>query len=306
MTTGRILVAGAINTDLVAMVDRAPKAGETITGRSFAIFSGGKGANQAVAAARSGASVTMLGGVGEDDFGAARRSDLRWDGIDDTWIATVPGVSSGVALITVEHSGENRIAYIPGATLAVTPGHCMEALDAVRPELILAANELSPACHQELFAAARERGVRIVFNAAPDPEKAVDLLPMIDVLIVNRGEAAALGGVAGDEVSPEKLLDALRRAGARDAVITLGTDGACGLCDGRVFRQPPLKVDVVDTTGAGDAFCGAVAARLLAGDSLPGAVRYGAVAGALAATKPGAQASIPTAAEIERALPSLG
>src|SRR5690606_10522332 len=142
-------------------------------------------------------------------------------------------------------------------------------------------------------------------NAAPDPEIAVDLLPLIDVLIVNRGEAAAMGGVADQHATPETLLDALRRTGARDVVITLGADGACGWHDGSLFHQPSLKVEVVDTTGAGDAFCGAVAARLLAGDALPEAVRFGVVAGALSATKPGAQSSIPTASEITRALSSL-
>ncbi|HVL24543.1 MAG TPA: ribokinase [Thermomicrobiales bacterium] len=305
MTRGRILVAGAINTDLVATVDRAPEAGETITGRGFAIYGGGKGANQAVAARRSGASVVMLGGVGKDDFGAARRADLTRDGIDDAWIATIPDVASGVALITVETSGENRIAYVPGATLKVGVDHCLEALTAVRPELILAANELPHACHVRLFERARESGVRVVFNAAPDPEIARDLLPLIDVLIVNRGEAAAMAGIEGESKQPEELVDALRAAGARDGVITLGADGACGWADGRSFHQPAPKVEAVDTTGAGDAFCGALAARLRAGDDLDRAVRYGVVAGALAAMKPGAQSSIPTRDEIERELATL-
>jgi ribokinase len=306
MVTGRILVAGAINTDLVATVDRAPEAGETITGRSFAIYSGGKGANQAVAAARSGARVSMLGGVGNDDFGAARRADLTRDDIDDTWIATVAGAPSGVALITVETSGENRIAYVPGATLEVSPDHCVQALNTVQPDLILAANELSPACHRQLFRTAKERGVWVVFNAAPDPHQARDILSLIDVLIVNRGEAAAMAGIEPGDNRPAYLVDRLRDAGAREVVITLGAEGACGWTDGRHFMQPAPVVEAVDTTGAGDAFCGAVAARLLAGDSLVEAVRYGVVAGALSATRPGAQSSIPFAGEIEYALRSPG
>ena len=301
----RILVAGAINTDLVATVERAPEAGETVTGRSFAIYSGGKGANQAVAAARSGASVVMLGGVGRDDFGTSRKADLMRDAIDLSYIAAIDDASSGVALITVEEGGENRIAYVPGATLGVTPEHCVDAFTGAAPRLVLATNELSHACHERLFARAREGGVRVVFNAAPDPDGARDLLPLIDVLIVNRGEAAAMAGVQAEGRSPEELLAALRDAGARDVVITLGGDGAIGYAGGVVVRQPPLAVEVVDTTGAGDAFCGALAARLLAGESLAEAVRCGAVAGALAATKPGAQSSIPTAAEIMSALPRL-
>jgi ribokinase len=300
-----ILVAGAINTDLVATVERAPGAGETVTGRSFAIYSGGKGANQGVGAARSGARVVMLGGVGPDDFGAGRKADLARDGIDTSRITTIDGASSGVALITVEEGGENRIAYVPGATLRVTPEHCIEAFTDVAPGLVLAANELSQECHQRLFALARKRGTRVVFNAAPDPDDARDLLDLIDVLIVNRGEAAAMAGVEAKGLSPEDLLAALRDAGARDVVITLGGDGVIGCSGGTVFRQPPLEVEVVDTTGAGDAFCGVVAARLLTGDDLPGAVRYGAVAGALAATRPGAQSSIPTATDIASALPRL-
>jgi ribokinase len=305
MTTGRILVAGAINTDLVATVERAPEAGETITGRGFAIHSGGKGANQAVAAARSGASVAMLGGVGKDDFGAARRADLARDGVDGAWIAAMPDVASGVALITVEASGENRIAYVPGATLTVGVDHCLAAFAAVRPELILAANELSHECHARLFEEARANGVRVVFNAAPDPGTARDLLPLINMLIVNRGEAAAMAGVDAAGKRPEELVEALREAGARECVITLGAEGACGWADGRTFHQAAPHVGAVDTTGAGDAFCGALAARLLVGDDLDRAVRYGVVAGALSATKPGAQSSIPARDEIERALATL-
>ena len=302
---GRMLVAGAINTDLVATVERAPGPGETVTGRSFAIYSGGKGANQAVAAARSGASVVMLGGVGADDFGAARKVDLSRDGIDETWIATVEGVASGVALITVDEGGENRIAYVPGATMVVSPDHCEHAFRAVRPACVLAANELSHACHMRLFGIAREHAVPVVFNAAPDPGAARDLLGLVDALIVNRGEAAAMAGLADDDREPASLLAELRRGGARDAVITLGGDGAIGCFRGDVFYQAPLKVDVVDTTGAGDAFSGVVAARLVAGDPLPEAVRYGVIAGALAATRAGAQSSIPTADEIADALPRL-
>lgn len=301
----RILVAGAINTDLVATVGRAPDSGETVTGRSFSIYSGGKGANQAVAAARAGARVVMLGGVGPDEFGTGRTADLARDGIETSWIATIDGVSSGVALIVVEEGGENRIAYVPGATLDVSPQHCVDAFTDVSPGLLLAANELSRDCHVRLFALARQQAAQVVFNAAPDPHAARDLLPLIDVLIVNRGEAATMVGDEATGPAPENLLAALREAGARDVVITLGGDGVIGCAGGNVFRQPPLVVDVVDTTGAGDAFCGVVAARLLAGDPLAEAVRYGAVAGALAATKPGAQTSIPTAAEVVAALPHL-
>lgn len=302
----RILVAGAINTDLVANVVRAPEAGETVTGLSFAIHGGGKGANQAVAAARSGATAVMLGGVGKDDFGSGRLADLQREGIDTTWIATLDDVSSGVALITVEASGENRIAYIPAATREVSAEHCEVAVEAVVPDMILAANELSHSCHERIFGWAKEQAVPVLFNAAPFSCDVVELLPFIDILLVNRGEAAALQGVDADASSAGELVRGLRGMGARDIVITLGSDGAYVFTEGDEFIQQSIAVDVVDTTGAGDTFCGAFAARILAGASMREAVRYANVAGALSTTKAGAQSSIPTRIEIERSLATQG
>jgi ribokinase len=298
--SGRVLVAGAINTDLVATVDRAPEAGETITGRSFAIHSGGKGANQAVAVARSGASAVMLGGVGRDDFGSARKTDLAADLIDTSWIAVIDSAASGVALITVELSGENRIAYIPGATVKVAPDHCAATINAVQPSLILSTNELSPECHRVLFEWAREHDVRVIFNAAPYSDEVAGLLPLIDVLIVNEGEASALQGVAAKGMSPEELGAGLRSVGATDVVITLGADGSYVLSGAEPSRVPGHRVDVVDTTGAGDTFCGALAAQMLEGATLPQAARYANAAGALATTCSGAQPSIPSREEIEK------
>lgn len=298
----RILVAGAINTDLVANVDRAPEAGETITGRSFAIHSGGKGANQAVAASRSGADTVMLGGVGEDDFGSGRKADLADDGVDTSWIAIFDDVASGVALITVEASGENRISYIPAATSHVVPEHCLRAVEAIRPDVILSANELSLECHKTLFTWAQKNGVRVVFNAAPYSPEAVELLSLIDVLIVNRGEAAALQGQDVRDKSPAELAQGLRHIGARDVLITLGDEGAYALYGDDGFTEVALEVDVVDTTGAGDTFCGAFAAKLLEDSPFREAVRYANVAGAIATMRAGAQSSIPGRTEVDAAL----
>jgi ribokinase len=298
----RILVAGAINTDLVANVDRAPEAGETITGQSFAIHSGGKGANQAVAVARSGADAVMLGGVGHDDFGRGRLADLDRDNVDTSWVARIDEVSSGVALIVVESSGENRISYIPAATLEVPPVYCERAVQSIRPAMILTANELSPDCLNALFTWARDQQTRVVFNAAPYSKEAIDLLPLVDVLIVNRGEAAALQGTSVEGCTPADLAAGLRKIGARDVIITLGDEGAFALHDDQTFAEPVLNVDVVDTTGAGDTFCGAFAATLLDGATFRDAVRYANTAGAIATTRPGAQSSIPTRDDIEEAL----
>lgn len=296
----RILVAGAINTDLVVNVDRAPDAGETITGRSFAIHSGGKGANQAVAAARAGADAVMLGGVGDDQFGRERLRDLVSDGIDVSHVLKTADTTSGVALITVETSGENRISYVPGATLQVSPDQCQRAFATVRPAMILAANELTYPCHKQLFTSSREHGIPVMFNAAPFTEEAAALLPLIDVLIVNRGEAAALLGDHADDHQPEALAAGLRDIGARDIVITLGGEGVFARHEDESFTVPARLVEVVDTTGAGDTFCGALAARMLGGTAFREAVAYANAAGALATTRPGAQSSIPTREEVER------
>lgn len=299
---GGILVAGAINTDLVANVERAPEAGETVTGMSFAIHSGGKGANQCVAAARSGARAVMLGGVGPDDFGDGRKADLGREGVDTSWITTIDGISSGVALITVEASGENLICYIPAATLEVTVSHVEEAVEAIQPNMILAANELSLACHRSLFGWAARHRVPVLFNVAPYSEEAVELVPLVDVLIVNRGEAAALQQAGAADRSPEALARGLRTMGAKDIVITLGADGAFVMTGEEMITIPAIDVAVVDTTGAGDTFCGALAARMLEGDPIQEAVRFANVAGGLATTRRGAQPSIPTRDEVEQVL----
>ncbi|HWV25517.1 MAG TPA: ribokinase [Thermomicrobiales bacterium] len=298
----RILVAGAINTDLVASVDRAPEAGETITGRSFSIHSGGKGANQAVAASRSGAKAVMLGGVGNDDFGSGRMADLAADGIDTNRVMTIDDASSGVALITVEASGENRICYVPGATLRVTPEHAREAVEAIQPDVVLAANELSIDCLRDVFSWAKKHDVPVIYNVAPYSEDARQLLPMVDILMVNRGEAAALQGCDPESKDAADLAAGVFAMGVSSVVVTLGGDGAYAVHQGDAYHAPAMKVDVVDTTGAGDTFCGAFAARYAEGASFREAVRYASAAGALATTKQGAQSSIPARDEIESVL----
>jgi ribokinase len=298
----KILVAGAINTDLIAYVDRAPDAGETITGRSFEMHGGGKAANQAVACARSGAEAVMLGGVGHDAFGDGRRADLESEGIDVSWIQTPDDTSSGVALITVEPSGENRIAYIPAATLAVSPQHARNAVESVIPGLILSANELSLSCHQELFGWAKAHDVPVVYNVAPYSDEAKVLLPLVDVLIVNRGEARALLDESNRDASAEELGARLRDLGVDRVVITLGEDGVIGVSGEGVVRIAGMDVVAVDTIGAGDTFCGAFAARLLEGASFADAIAFGNAAGAISVTRRGAQPSIPTRHEVEGAI----
>ncbi|MCC6312442.1 MAG: ribokinase [Thermomicrobiales bacterium] len=297
---GRVLAAGAINTDLVARVERAPAAGETVTGSSFDVFGGGKGANQAVAAARSGAATAMLGAVGDDDFGRHRLSDLLVDDIDVTFVDVTDAARSGVTLITVEEAtGENRIAYVPGATLTVGPEQARAAVAALNPSVVLATLELPEATRAALFVEARARRARVVLNATPEAAGAQRHLPQIDVLIVNEVEA---GEMLGRHVGPNDAVAAaraLQALGPEAVVITLGAAGAVVLSEGEPVRLPAPPVRVVDTTGAGDAFCGAFAARLAAGTNPITAARAGVIAGSLAATRAGAQPSMPTREEID-------
>ncbi len=296
-----VLVAGAINTDLVATVDRAPEAGETVTGRGFAVHGGGKGANQAVAVDRSGVATVLIGANGNDDFGSARRADIETEGIDKSWIRTTDEAASGVAQITVETGGENRIAYVPGATVTITADHALAAVAATTPTVLLAPNEIPAPALAALVARAREMGVTTILNAAPDPELAIPLLPNVDILIANRGEAIAMAGV-GDRADVATIAAALASLGPTRIVITVGGDGAFGVDEGESFTVASPAVAVVDTTGAGDTFCGALAASLARAASFREAVEYAVVAGSLSVTRAGAQSSIPTRTEIEAAL----
>lgn len=297
---GRVLVGGEINTDLVGRVARAPEAGETVSGTAFAIFGGGKAANQAVAAARSGAVVTMLGAVGDDDFGRQRLADLRAEGIAVASVVVTGAAASGVALIVVEETtGQNRITYIPGANLLVGPDDAAAAVAATHPSVVLATLALPEEARRALFAAARAAGARIVLNATPEPLGAGAHLAETDLLIANEAEAAALVGNPVEAAMAGEAARALRGMGPAAVAITLGPAGAVVLGDGEPVLLPAPAVSVVDTTGAGDAFCGAVAARLAAGADVVTAARAGVAAGSLATTRAGAQPSMPTAAEID-------
>ncbi len=300
---GRVLVAGAINTDLVGVVERAPAAGETGTGRSFDVFGGGKGANQAVAARRSGAVVSLVGALGLDDFGDTRASDLLAEDIDLTSVARRRDVASGVALILVEGGGENRIAYIPGATSTITEDELIGALVRTSPDVYLQPNEVPLATARAGLARAGELGALRILNAAPDPADARSLLELVDVLIVNTGEAMALAGL--EELPNGDLTELAADLWHRysiDVVITGGAAGAFVAYRGDALHVPAPNVTAVDTTGAGDAFCGALAAQLAHGVEFAGAVEWAVTAASLTTTVAGAQPSIPHAEAIRAML----
>jgi ribokinase len=300
--TGGVLTAGSINTDLVARVRRAPEAGETITGESFAIYGGGKGANQTLASIRSGARTAILGAVGYDDFGRQRLDDLLAEHVDCASVARVDGAVSGVALITVETSGQNRIAYMPGAASTVTAAAADEAVHRFRPAAIMTTLELPNAAIQSLIDAGRRNGATIIVNATPEPAAGAKLAMQADILIVNESETRELLGWGEDESNWDAAASELREQGPQSVIITIGDQGAVVLSEGGTQRVVPPPIDVVDTTGAGDAFCGAFAAQIARGVSVMEAARTGVIAGALACTKMGAQPSQPSWSEIAAVL----
>ncbi|GAA0327881.1 ribokinase [Actinoallomurus spadix] len=285
-----VLVVGSVNADLVVRVDRRPAAGETVLGSDLATYPGGKGANQAVAAARLGGRVAFLGRAGTDGQGDFLREALRGDGVDIAHLITTPG-PSGVALITVGPEGDNSIIVSPGANGRVTA----EDVTAAGP-LFAAASVVSLQLEVPLDAvlaaarAAEGAGARVVFNLSPPAAVPDELLALCDPLVVNEHEAAFLG--ASD---PAGLL----ARGPRSVVITKGADGAVVADGDGVIEVPSPRVEAVDTTGAGDAFTGALSWRLARGDDLAEAARFAARVGAAAVRVAGAQSSFPRPADLE-------
>lgn len=280
-----VCVVGSANLDLVATAARAPQPGETVLGHTYAEHAGGKGLNQAVASARSGARTAFLGALGADAAGTRLRQVLDGDGIDGSGVGIVDSLPTGRALITVGDDGENSIVVVPGANAAVVIG----ALPAAR--VVLAQLEIPLDAVAEAFRQARASGATTVLNPAPAAELPDELLARTDILIPNHHEAALLGG-------PDHLLG----RGPSAVIVTLGPDGAMWFSTSGSRAIAPLPVDAVDTTGAGDAFCGAFCARLAAGDPIDVALTWAAAAGALATTEPGAVPSLPHAAAIRVAL----
>ena len=280
-----VCVVGSANLDLVATAARAPAPGETVLGRSYAEHAGGKGLNQAVAAARSGAATAFLGALGTDDAAARLRAVLEHDGIDHAGVRVVDGLPSGRALITVGDDGENSIVVVAGANGAVV-------VDSIPPaRVVLAQLEIPLDTIIEAFRLARRSGATTVLNPAPAAELPDELVELTDIVIPNQHEVTLLGG-------PEHLLE----RGPTTVIVTLGGDGARWFSPTGATAIPPLQVDPVDTTGAGDAFCGAFCARLAAGDPIDIALTWATAAGALATTVPGAVPSLPHAAAIRAAL----
>ncbi|MDH6226899.1 MULTISPECIES: ribokinase [Streptomyces] len=294
-----LVVVGSANADLVIGVERRPAAGETVLGSDLAVHPGGKGANQAVAAARLGARTALVARVGDDPHGRLLLDSLSSSGVDTAAVAA-GGAPTGVALITVDPSGDNSIVVSPGANGRLTPEDARAVADRVlRPAPVVSAQLEIPLETVTEVVRLLAPGTRFVLNPSPPRELPAGLLAACDPLIVNEHEARVIAGDGALGDGPEEWARALLALGPRSVVVTLGARGAVTAeAGGDVTRVPSVRVDAVDTTGAGDAFTAALAWRLGLGESLPVAAAYAARVGAVAVTREGAQASYPTAEEV--------
>jgi ribokinase len=290
----RIVVFGSLNMDLVAVVQQVPQRGETVTGERFFTAPGGKGANQAIAAARAGAEVDMIGAVGTDDFGAQLRETLDTAGVCVESIRSVEG-SSGIAHIVVDGDGQNSIIVVPGANGTLTDVSDTDAKRIADADLLLLQLEIPMAGVAAAAKVAHRNGTRVVLTPAPAVPLPPELLADVDLLVPNQHEAAAITG----ESDPADALAALLEK-VPAAVLTLGADGCRYQArDGETLDVPGIPVTPIDTTAAGDCFTGALSVAIGAGMSMPEALRWGSAAAALSVQRPGASSSMPTRAEIE-------
>jgi ribokinase len=283
-SSGTVCVVGSANLDLVATTARLPAPGETVLGSDFAQHAGGKGLNQAVAAARAGAPTTFVGCIGDDDAARLLLAELAAARVDATGVSRCAR-PTGRAVITVDERGENSIVVVPGANAELTVAAVPTAA------VLLVQLEVPLDAVSAALRLARVAGAVTILNPAPAARLSRDVLGLVDVLVPNEHELAALGAA-----------DALLAAGVGAVVTTLGGAGVRVVTRERAWHVAPFHVLSVDTTGAGDAFCGVLAARLAAGDTLEAAVRVAAAAGALATTRLGAVPSMPLAGEIDALL----
>jgi ribokinase len=288
-----ILVAGSANLDFVVRAPHIPAPGETVLGREFKTFPGGKGANQAVACARSGAVPTqLLAALGNDAYSAPIESSMQDAGVQLRAVR-VQSQPTGTAFICVSDDAENAITVAPGANECLRPGH-LPSLHEVTHLLMQLETPIETVV--AYARAAKAQGVQVVLNAAPARPLPQELMALLDVLVVNEGELATVSGISGS------VAECLASLSVPTLVVTLGNRGCCARAEGQVFMQPAFKIDPVDTTAAGDTFCGTLVAELSRGSDLQRALQIAGAAGALACTRPGAQSSIPTATAVAQFL----
>ena len=297
-----ILVVGSMNTDMVVRTERMPKPGETVLGGEFMMNQGGKGANQAVAAAKLGGNVVFVGKVGNDIFGSQTIEILNSIGVDTTYISKSDLKPSGVALINVDAKGENSITVASGANSMLEPAD-IDAVEHMLDKVSFVVMQLESPIETVTYAAklAKKHGANVILNPAPAPSQPLpdDLLENVDIIIPNTTEAELITGVSlAEEKGEVKAIEILGQKGIDTVIITLGSKGAL-VCDhGKIEHVPSFAVKAVDTTAAGDTFCGALTVALSEGKSLNDAVIFANKAASISVTRMGAQPSIPTRDEI--------
>lgn len=294
-----IIVIGSLNADLVVRAPRFPAPGETISGEDLAIIPGGKGANQAVAAARQGASVAIVGRVGNDSFGPTLIQNLQKNNVNTAHVKT-DEAATGTAIIVVDASGQNSIVLSPGANGKVTPAD-VASVSFQDVDMLLLQLEIPLESVIRAASLARQNGLRVILNPAPACQLPDSLLADVDILVPNESELQLLTDIpVTGTASAETAAQVLLAKGVKTVIVTLGEKGALLVTPEQAQHVPAFEVEVVDTTAAGDAFIGGLAAALLKGRLLEEAVSYGNASGALATTKFGAQPSLPTRDEAEK------
>jgi ribokinase len=298
----RIVVLGSLNMDLVVRVPRLPLPGETLSGHSFFQAPGGKGANQAVAAARLGGEVEMVGRVGDDAFGAALLDSLARAGASTGNVQMTTDVSTGVALIFVDDAAENVIVVAPGANGILSPSDAEAVASAIRQSgALIMQLEIPLETVQRAAAIAHDAGVHVILNAAPARDLPAELLALVDTLAINRSELAILSG--SDAEPPEAAIRLLER-GPHSVLVTLGPEGSLLVEQHAATFVPAFKVEAVDTTAAGDAFTAAYAVALLEGWDPEARLRFAGAAAAIKVTRQGAQPGMPARHEVDEFLAS--
>jgi ribokinase len=297
---GRVVVAGSINMDVVALADRHPRVGETVAGREIKYFAGGKGANQAVAAARLGAATMLIGRVGSDAFGRELGAFLTAQRVDLRFVQDTAEAHSGIALITLA-GADNTIVVVPGANGLVSPANVAMA-PLAKGDVAVSQFEIPVAAITALFERARAAGATTILNPAPALAFDHVLLDLVDILVLNETELAFLTGTELHQSDhPDRLIEAmqsLRMADDKIVCVTLGKRGAIALLQGEPFVVAGRTVAAIDTTGAGDCFVGALAAQLAAGRPVREALQYANLAAAISVQRMGAAPSMPTAEEV--------
>jgi ribokinase len=301
---GGVFVAGSINMDVVATADRHPKIGETVAGKAVLYFPGGKGANQAVAAAKLGAPTTLIGRLGKDAFGRDLKMFLTAQGIDLTFMRETSEAHTGTAIITVAEA-DNTIVVIPGAN-ALLDAADVATLSLAADDVAVSQFEIPIAAVSAFFSRARAAGATTILNPAPAVAVGRELLDLVDILILNESELGVLANIELRDTDPQaRFIDAARSLQTGDnkvICVTLGKQGVLALVKGEPFTIAGRTVKAVDTTGAGDCFVGAVAAQLASGKPIQSALAYANAAASICVQRMGAAPSMPTAAEVAATL----